>query len=251
MVKTKQYLITVEEGKRLISRAVAHMDAVQKAAAEHTLVIVAGTTNGYLAEAMLDQLGERGDFTRVGFRRGVNTVPGHPAPTGPFSATDVVIRAGKWLRGKTINDVAPEMGAGDVIVKGANALQPDRKVAGIQIGHPQFGTTAPILTAVLGRRVRLVIPVGLEKRVLGSIAELAALVNAPEASGTRLQPVVGDIVTELEAIEQLTGARAALVAAGGIEGAEGSCIIAVSGTDEQLESADTLMQNIRAAESRA
>ena len=246
MEQTRQFLLTVEEGKQLISRAVAAREAVQAAARERTLVIVAGTTNGYLAEIMLSQLDQLGDFTRVGFRRGANTAPGAKPATGPFANTDVVIRQGKWLRGQTIFDVAGELGAGDVIVKGANAVQPDRKMAGIQIGHPQFGTIGPILTAVMGRRARLVIPVGLEKRTLGDIASLAALVNAPEAAGPRLQPVVGDIVTELEAFEALTGARAALLAAGGIAGAEGSCTFALTGTEAQLEAAAELVRGLRA-----
>lgn len=245
---TRQFLITVEEGKRLISRAVAAMEPVQRAAKEGTLVIVAGTTNGYLAEQLLEQFGQKDDFTRVGFRRGANVGPGGRPETGPFANTDVVIRAGQWLRGKTIFDIAPELGEGDVIVKGANAVQADRKVAAIQIGHPQFGTISPILTAVMGRRARLVIPVGLEKRVIGNIVELAALVNTPEAAGPRLQPVVGDIVTELEAISSLTGAKAALIAAGGIAGAEGSGTFAVTGDEEQLAAAEAMLRGVREAQ---
>ena len=245
MSETRQYLLTVEEGKQLICRAVAASDAVQRAAREHTLVIVAGTTNGYLAETMLSQLGEAGDFTRVGFRRGANMAPGAKTETGPFANTDVVIRQGQWIRGKTIFDVAGELGPGDVVVKGANAVQPDRKVAGIQSGHPQFGTIGAILTAVMGRRVRLVIPVGLEKRVLGSITDLAALLNAPEATGPRLQPVVGDIVTEIEAFEALAGVRATLAAAGGTAGAEGSCTFALTGEEEQLDRAAALVKAMR------
>ncbi|MBO4885177.1 MAG: hypothetical protein J5602_07680 [Clostridia bacterium] len=247
-MKTRQFLITVEEGKRLVSRAVAAMDAVQQAAKAHTLAIIAGTTNGYLAEEMLAQFGQMGDFTRVGFRRGANVGPGGKPETGPFANTDVIIREGVWLRGKTIFDIASELGQGDVIVKGANAVQADRKAAGVQIGHPQFGTIAPILEAVMGRRARLVIPVGLEKRVIGEIVELAALVNAPDSSGPRLQPVVGDIVTELEALEALTGARAALIAAGGIAGAEGSGTYALTGSEEQLQAAESLLRGIRTAQ---
>ena len=246
MAETRQYLLTVEEGKKLISLAVAARDYVQAAARGHTLAIVAGTTNGYLAEAVLEQLGEKGDFTRVGFRRGANTAPGAKAETGPFANTDVVIRQGKWLRDRTIFDVAGELGEGDVVVKGANAVQADRTVAGIQIGHPQFGTIGAILTAVMGRRARLVIPVGLEKRVLGRITDLAALLNAPGATGPRLQPVVGDIVTEIEALESLAGVRATLVAAGGIAGAEGSCTFALTGSEAELARAAGLIKNLRA-----
>ncbi|MBR3503490.1 MAG: hypothetical protein IKO07_04485 [Clostridia bacterium] len=246
MVEARQYLLTVEEGKKLISRAVAAMEWVREAAREHTLVIVAGTTNGYLAEIMLDQLGERGDFTRVGFRRGANTPPGVKAETGPFANTDVVIRRGEWLRGKTVYDVAEELGPGDVIVKGANALQPDGKAAAVQIGHPQGGTIVPILRAVERGHARLVIPVGLEKRVSDSVEALAALLEAHGTPGPKLRPVTGDIVTEVEAFKALTGARAVLVAAGGVAGAEGGCTFALIGGEEELARAAALVKDLRA-----
>ena len=65
MAETRQYLLTVEEGKKLISRAVAQSESIQTAASGHTLVIVAGTTNGYLAEALLDQFGTSQDINPV------------------------------------------------------------------------------------------------------------------------------------------------------------------------------------------
>ncbi|WP_252891325.1 hypothetical protein [Thermoclostridium stercorarium] len=58
-------------------------------------------------------------------------------------------------------------------------------------------------------------------------------------------PVSGNIVTELDAIEILTGARARLAAAGGICGAEGSCYIAVSGTEEQVSKASEIIESVK------
>ena len=46
-------------------------------------------------------------------------------------------------------------------------------------------------------------------------------------------PVVGEVFTELDALTALTGAEVDLVAAGGVCGAEGSCWVAVTGTEEQ------------------
>ncbi|MGE4353101.1 MAG: hypothetical protein AB7D36_03335, partial [Oscillospiraceae bacterium] len=141
-------------------------------------------------------------------------------------------------------DAAGSLGSDDVILKGANALDLERKLAGISIGHPALGTSGPILQAAIGRRVQLILPVGLEKRIPGNLAEIAARINGPSASGTRLLPVSGIIVTELEAITLLTGADAELVSAGGVLGAEGSCLIAVTGTEAQLESASAIIDPI-------
>jgi hypothetical protein len=84
----------------------------------------------------------------------------------------------------------------------------------------------------------------LEKRVFSDIGMIAAKLNAPASTGLPLFPVSGTIITELEAIEHLTGASAELVVAGGVLGAEGSCWIAVTGTEKQLEIAENLISEI-------
>jgi hypothetical protein len=157
---------------------------------------------------------------------------------------DVVITKGEWRRGKTIVDVIDELKEGDIILKGANAVDLHRKQAAILIGHPKAGTIAVALQAVLGRRVKLIIPVGLEKRVSGDLCCLADKVNQPGLSGYRLFPVSGQVFTELEAVHLLTGAVAELIAGGGVGGAEGSCWLAVSGTIEQEEAAEKLLASV-------
>ena len=49
----KQFLITPSAGKRLIAKTLAKHPAIVKALRNGTLVIVAGTTNGYVAEEIL------------------------------------------------------------------------------------------------------------------------------------------------------------------------------------------------------
>jgi hypothetical protein len=75
--------------------------------------------------------------------------------------------------------------------------------------------------------------------------DLAAWANAPDATGPRLFPVPGEIFTELEAIELLTGAEAALLAAGGVYGAEGADWLGVRGTPEEEEAAAALIRSVR------
>ena len=133
---------------------------------------------------------------------------------------------------------------GDVIVKGANALDMQKKQAAFLIGHPKAGTILVALQAVLGRRVSLIIPVGLEKRVNGNLDVLAEKVNMSGADGYRLFPVPGQVFTELEAVTLLTGASAEMVAAGGVCGAEGSYLIAVSGTKEQEKAAEEMLMSV-------
>lgn len=244
----KQFIVTPSIGKRLIAKAMAS-PAVLDAFKLGTVVIVAGTTNGYVAEEILKALKISG-FSRKHFFRGITLPPGKAVTSEGRLADestflgDVVITKGVWQKGKTIFDVVDDLKEGDVILKGANALDFQRKQAAVLIGHPKAGTIIAVLQAVAGRRVQLIIPVGLEKRVYGDLFALAEKVNAPGASGFRLLPIPGQVFTEIDAINLLTGATAELIAGGGVCGAEGSCWIAVNGTKDQEEAAKRLMASI-------
>ncbi len=238
----RQFVITPAAGKRLIGRGMVAHPSVRRALADGTLVIVAGTTNGYVAEEILRTLGQEEGFSREGFCRGVTTGPGVMVPRHEFFG-DVVIKAGRWHRGLTILDVADDLRAGDVVLKGANAVDPWGHAA-VQIGHPQGGTILVALAAVVGRRVELIVPVGVEKRVTEDIFDLASRANAASSEGPRLLPVPGEVFTELDAIELLTGAQAVVLAAGGVWGAEGAVWLGVSGTEEEVARASDLLASI-------
>ncbi len=246
----KQFIVTPSAGKRLIAKALASHVAVSNALKNGTLVIIAGTTNGYVAEEILKALGAADGFSRKRFFRGITLPPGSDVTSeGRLSDEskfpgDVVITKGEWRKGKTIVDIIDELKEGDVILKGANAVDLHRKQAAILIGHPKAGTIAVALQAVLGRRAKLIIPVGLEKRVNGDLFCIAEKVNEPGTDGTRLLPSPGQVFTEIDAVHLLTGATAELIAGGGVSGAEGSCWLAVTGTEEQEEAAETLLASV-------
>jgi hypothetical protein len=246
----KQFLITPQAGKRLIARTIANHPAIIKALKNGTLVIVAGTTNGYIAEEILKTHKISNDFSRKHFFRGITmpqtktvTAEGRLSDESKFPG-DIVITKGIWQKGKTIADVIDNLKEGDVILKGANALDLTRRQAAILIGHPKAGTIGLALPAVVGRRVRLIIPVGLEKRVNGDLNSLAAKLNAPGSGGYRLLPVPGEVFTELDALRALTAADVELIAAGGVCGAEGACWIAVTGEEEQEEFAEQIIASV-------
>lgn len=249
----KQFVITPAMGKRLIGKAMVRHPAIVEVLAGGTLVIVAGSTNGYVAEEVLSATGQEG-FSRLGFRRGLVTPPHEEAP-GPAQGAlpgqsggrfpgDVVLVKGKWEPGKTIFDVAGDLRAGDVILKGANAVNLVSREAGVLIGHPQAGTAGAAIAAAVGRRVRLIVPVGVEKRVDEPVMALAAAVNAPDAEGPGMLPLPGEVFTELNAVALLTGAAARLLAAGGIHGAEGAAWVGVSGTAKQIAAAAALIDSV-------
>jgi hypothetical protein len=244
-----QFVLTPAASKRLIGKALAVHPAVQSALRSATLVIVAGTTNGYAAEEILKGIGQEEGFSRKRFFRGIVLPPGRTTEEGRLPEEsdfpgDVVIVNGVWQNGMTIFDVAEGLREGDVILKGANALDPVRHQAAVLVGHPRGGTVGAALQAAAGRRVRLILPVGLEKRIPGDLMELAARLNAPGGSGPRLLPVPGEVFTEIEAIRLLSGAEAEMIAAGGVGGAEGAVRLALHGSEKQMEKAEELMRAV-------
>lgn len=246
----KQYVLTPAAGKRLIGKALASHPVVSSILKTGTIVIVAGTTNGYVAEEILSSIGQGQQFTRKRFFRGITLPPSRPAtdtgrmPDESEFPGDVIIVNGTWQKGKTIFDVADDLKEGDLILKGANALDLFHKRAAILIGHPKAGTIGVALQAVIGRRVHLILPVGLEKRIDGDCDTIAQKLNSPLVKGPRFLPVPGQVFTEIDAIELLTGAKAELIASGGVCGAEGSIWLVVSGTSEQMNDAESLIKNI-------
>jgi hypothetical protein len=237
-------------GKRLIAKTLANHPDIRKALKNGTIVIVAGTTNGYVAEEILKCNKITDDFSRKHFFRGLTMPPtksvtkeGRLADESKFPG-DVVIVKGGWQRGKTIADLVDDLKEGDVILKGANALDLERKQAAVLIGHPKAGTIGLALPAILGRRVKLIVPVGLEKRISGDLNAISEKLNAPGAGGYRLLPVQGEIFTEIEALRALTAAEVRLIAAGGVCGAEGGCWIAVTGEPEQEEFAEQIIASV-------
>jgi hypothetical protein len=241
----KQFIVTPAMGKRLIGRALARSYDLLEAAREGTLVIIAGTTNAYVAQEVLRELEIEEDFDMTGFRRGL-VVPTNCKDAGAVTEFpgDVVIRQGEWQKGKTIFDVVDDLDEGDVVVKGANAVNLSRADAAVYIGHPQAGTIGAAIQAIVGRRVRLIVPVGLEKRVTEEISDLVALVNSPQARGPRMMQLPGDTFTEIDAIEGLTGCVAILLAGGGVYGAEGCVWLGVDGEDQPLAAAEDLIKEL-------
>jgi hypothetical protein len=248
----QQVFLTPASGKKLISTALAAHPDIQNCSQNATLVIIAGTTNGYLAELLLARLGESQLINRRRFFRGITLPPGYKvSDTGRLKDEsafpgDVIIQKGKWLKGKTINEIASDLKEGDLILKGANALDLDHRRAAILVGNPSGGTVMPILQSVIGRRIRLMVPVGLEKRVSGDLEQLAVKINQPGVRGFRFMPIPGEVFTEIEALHLLCGVDSQLFAAGGISGAEGGIWLTISGSAAQEEAAMKLCESIAA-----
>lgn len=241
-MKSTQIYFTPAAGKKLIADALASLDEIRDTMMHHTVVVLKGSTNGYLAEALASQL-EEAAFDKKGFYRGLLKAPGCTA-AAPQQPYDMVIEKGKLIPEKTIFDVADSLGAEDIIFKGANAVHLESGTAGVLIGDSRCGTILACESAAVGRRVRLIHPVGLEKRVELPMPDLASICNNFDDTGLRLFPSTGIPYTELDALSDLFGVTAEIMAAGGVCGYEGGCLLRCEGEvrdiDELITYAKTL-----------
>jgi len=217
-----QVILTVAESKRLIARGVAADARVKRALDSGWVAVAKGSTNAYVVEELT---GERIDKTKyvTGF-----TVPAGKKPGTDASLADLVLRRGERVEGLTAVEAVAKMKAGDVFIKGANAINYERDQAAILVGHPQGGTVGATIGTVVARRIEWICPAGLEKDVPGDLVALAA--EACEARAER----VGDCptlwvlpaspFTELDALGALVPGLeiSCVLAAGGIRGAEGA-----------------------------
>ena len=245
-----QILLTPSAGKRLIAKAFLQQSDIKSKIDTKTIVIIAGSTNGYIAAELLKSIGQETGFNQKHFFRGVTLPPAIETtesgrlPNESSFPGDVVIVKGAWQKGKTIFDIVDTLQSGDIIVKGANCIDINRKRAGILIGHPKGGTIAAAIQAIVGKRVKLLLPVGLEKRITEDLDSIANLLNNPNSTGPRMFTVSGEIITEIEAIEILFGLKSKLVAAGGVCGAEGSVWLAIEGNSDKLSEVKAILKEI-------
>jgi hypothetical protein len=238
----RQVVLTVAESKRLIARGVTALPEVKRAMKEGMVVIATGTTNGYVLEELLGK-----DIDKRRYRSGITT-PRDPdrlmEPHGE-PIRDIVFRNGRIVEELDRYDAVDYMSRGDIYIKGANALDYIGQIAGVLIGSPSGGTVGAVLGQIIGKKIHLVIPIGLEKLVFEDLKDLHRITTDEDYEGPGLWPIVGTIITEIEALKILTGVDATLYAAGGIAGAEGSVRLIVMGEDEEVEAALEIVESIK------
>lgn len=238
-----EVVLTVAESKRLIAKGVAAIDFVQEKLENGIIMVASGTTNSCIYEELTGKT-----IDRRGYVTG-RTTPAKGAPSWKVDAIpDLVLVNGEPDPALDRFSALDKMKAGDVYIKGANALNYATGVAGITIGHPRGGTIGGAIGTIVGRKLRLLIPVGLEKEVPFDIQEAAALIGEPDehlGHVHSLWPVQGIIFTEIEALDLLCGVDAYPVAAGGIAGAEGGLRLLLDGDADAVRQAVALVEGIQ------
>ncbi len=236
-------VLTSSECKRLIGKGVAALPEVQSALKSGLVVIIKGTTNSYVAEEILGKPVEKADF-----RRGV-VLPGllGGSPPAERQIPDVIIEKGKVVD-LTLAEAVQKLRGGDVLMKGANALD-IFGMAGVYVGSDTSGTIGLSIGTLMARGVNFIVPVGLEKFVPTPIPDIVAEVGIDRidlSTGLKLgmMPIIGRVITEIEAFEVLTEVSATNIGGGGVNGAEGSRTFLLSGSEKEVKKGFKLAKEI-------
>lgn len=230
-----QVTLTSAEAKRLVAKATATHPKVKRALEQGIVAIGLGTTNAYVIEEILGEKVEKGRYL-AGFVDALGTcvVPKE------MRLKEVVIERGSRIN-ESITAVVERMKPGDVLIKGANAVDA-RGIAGVMLASEVGGTIASIYGIAKARGIDIIIPVTLEKFIPGSLEDISKeaginVISRSTGIPVGIFPVAGEIITEIEAFKLLFGVEALPMGAGGIGGGEGSRTFLLKGDAERVEEA--------------
>ncbi len=236
-------VLTPAESKRLIAKAVAVLPEVRKAMKKGRVAIAGGTTNAFVAEELLGVSISKVNYTAGIISGGELGVTANVGRLQPYILVDGQVVDVRY------QDIIKEFEAGDVFIKGANAVDAQGN-AGVIVAGDSGGTIGTVWPTLVARGSHLIMPVGLEKLVPSVIeaSERCGIGRFEYATGypVGLIPIVnGQVVTEIQALEILAGVVSTHVASGGVGGSEGSVVLAIAGTEEDVAHAFELIRSIK------
>lgn len=236
--------LTVAESKRLIAVGLAEYAPIKERMKDGNIIITKGTTNSYVAQELLDSELHQQSY-----------VLGHHLPAkGNKKLDKSQSRPEIVLVNGVDTDIAytealKEMKADDIVIKGANIINYAKGQAGVCIGHPTGGTTGNIVPIIEAKKLRLIIPVGLEKESSQDIDQLGEITrNSKETVGQKM-PFIwslnGELFTEIEAIQQFADVEIMHLASGGIGGAEGAVTLVIFGNETEVKKALDVVESVQ------
>ena len=218
------FTFTPAESKRLIAKGVAQSEPVREAMDKAYVIIPGGTTNGFVAQELTGLEVAPQAYTAGISVKGVLCV----TPAGERDdRIPIVLYKGERVD-KTMVEAFEDFHVETVVIKGANAVDPEGNVGVITSGF-DGGTVSATIGYMTSTGMRYVFPVGLEKLV-PSVPEAARWVGSKTmdyAMGATFGMYClsnGLVVTELQALQVLSGAEVGHIASGGIGGSDGGRI---------------------------
>lgn len=233
------------ESRRLIAKAVVQMEEIKIAKKKAYIILNGGTTNGYIAQELL---GMR-DLEPQKFTGGTNT---HRllCVTDADKRTPFPIILYKGERSsKTLPEALQDFHIETVLIKGANAIDPEGNVGVITSGF-DGGTIGATYGTVTSQGLKYIFAVGLEKMV-ASVKVAAAWAGAKTFDYTMGADFGmfcipnGTIVTEIEALKILADVEAKHIASGGVGESAGAVVLVIKGEEANVRKAISIVESIK------
>lgn len=231
--------------KRLIARGLINEPVFRQAMTRGRIIIGVGTTNSYIAEELgLIPANEKPRFAAGIVSQGVPCVTEAETRLANMCLENGRIKEVPW------EEFIKTFGRDDVFVKGANAFDAKGN-AGVLAANPMGGTAGGCYGVLAARGCSLLVPVGHEKMIPSctAAARVMGISRLDYSLGQRCGLVLlpagfARLYTEIDALRTLFGVEAAIVAAGGVSGSEGSVMVAIDGPDKAVKDALALARTL-------
>ena len=235
------FSLTVAEGKRLIAKGIAAHPLVKKKMISGMVIITKGSTNTYIAEELIGLAEDHGRFVS-------GNISSKPFPIETNKIPEIIIENGKRIE-MPIKEALAALKKGDIVLKGANLLNYEKKQTAVVVGAPDGGTMGRVQPFTEEGPGHLIVPIGLEKEVHGDLNNYAKVmsfdIKKPESTPLLLLHKNAEIFTEIEAIKQFGNVEVILFASGGINGSEGGKSFAIYGTHAEVEKVTNIILKIK------
>jgi hypothetical protein len=240
-----QVTLTTHEAKRIIAKGIARLDCVRAALQSGKIFLKGGTTVSAVSEELVGRpMRISGRITPAGAKAAQTVTQGFHS---------VLIQGGKVTNvdhclDKAVNDLE----ADDVAILGANAIDIHGNAA-LMYGAPLGGGPGRVISGLMAELRNVIIAVGLEKLVPGALTEIIARtgnksIDISMGMPAGLTPIIGKIVTEIDAISLLADVECTVIGQGGISGAEGATTMLIEGKREDVETAFEIVRSVKGAE---
>lgn len=236
--------LTVAESKRLIAKGIAKHPLVQQKMKSGTIIITRGSTNTYIAEELIGLDAPHGNFVTGN----ITPVNGKTIEFGGDKIPEIVLINGERTD-ISFKDALTSLKEGDLIFKGGNLLNYERKQAAVTVGAADGGTVGRIQPYTSNGPARLIVPIGLEKEVFGDLNDYTSILSGEVQKKGFIPRVIvhenAEIFTEIEAITLFGDVNVILYASGGIGGSEGGKSFAIYGTPGEVEKVLQIISEIQ------
>ena len=237
-------VLTPYESRRVIAKAVAKLPVVEDALSDGWIVVATGSSTGYVAEELLGQRLVKKNFVSGHITLGETW----GTPKNPDYIFPIVLHRGVRQEMR-LEEAIKEFSAGDILIKGANAVDA-QFLAAVFMGSDIGGTIGASIGTLYARGAHLLVPVGLEKMV-PSVAEAVRHTGIKRFQFHTGMPIGmmpmsnAIVVTEIQAFASLFGLSAYHVGSGGIAGSEGAVVMTLEGDSDRVEAAFRFVQKIK------